>query len=345
MKKIRILSIDGGGIRGIIPGVILRYMETQLQRKGDSSKKIGDYFDFIAGTSTGGILACCYLMQKGTSGRAKYSAEEALDMYLKEGSAIFHQTFTHKLLSGFGFIDEKYNNFSLIDNLQSFFGEEMLQTFIKPCLITSYNITERNAHFFNSAEANDPIYNFKVKDVARATSAAPTYFEPASIESESGQKFSLIDGGMFANNPALCAYAEVRKIDFSKILNRPDKPKFPSAKDMMIVSLGTGSVEKPYYFKDFKDAGELKWLSPIIDILMSANAETVDYQLMQIYKTLKPRDQQDYYRLKPALGEALSDMDDATTNNIENLKQAGLLFINKNEIFLDEIIDKILEND
>lgn len=74
---------------------------------------------------------------------------------------------------------------------------------------------------------------------------------------------------MFANNPALCAYAEARKMDLSKILNQENKPNLPSAKDMIIVSSGTGSVENPFYYKDFKDAGELKWLSPIIDILMS----------------------------------------------------------------------------
>ena len=63
MKKIRILSLDGGGIRGVIPGVILSYLENKLQTKDKSNLKIGDYFDFIAGTSTGGILACAYLMR------------------------------------------------------------------------------------------------------------------------------------------------------------------------------------------------------------------------------------------------------------------------------------------
>jgi hypothetical protein len=109
--------------------------------------------------------------------------------------------------------------------------------------------------------------------------------------------------------------------------------------------LGTGTVKNPYYYKDFKNAGELKWLQPIIDILMSGNAETVDYQLMQMYKTLNVTDQQDYYRLEPSLREALPDMDVATPLNLENLRQAGLWFIDQNKPKLDEMIDKLLVND
>ncbi|MBC7628274.1 patatin-like phospholipase family protein, partial [Ferruginibacter sp.] len=74
MKKIRILSIDGGGVRGIIPGTILMELEKILQKMdNNSSSKLGDYFDMIAGTSTGGILSCLYLVP-GENGKAKYSA-------------------------------------------------------------------------------------------------------------------------------------------------------------------------------------------------------------------------------------------------------------------------------
>lgn len=343
MKKIRILSLDGGGIRGIIPGVILSYLERQLQLKDQSNLKIGDYFDFIAGTSTGGILACAYLM-RGNNNTARYGADDAVNLYLNEGNDIFHRTVFKKIFSAFGLLDEKYDVEDLEKNLAELFQETTLDSFIKPCLITSYEITARNAYFFTSAQANEPLYNFKVKDVARATSAAPTYFEPALIRSYAGQSFSLVDGGVFANNPALCAYAEVRKLKFSTLLNDSLKPDFPSAKNMMIVSVGTGTVKKPYHYKDFKNAGQLDWLQPILDILMSGNAETVDYQLRQMYKTLDDADKNDYYRLEPALREAASEMDLASETNLENLKQAGLWFVDKNKALLDEIVDKVLAN-
>lgn len=204
MKKVKVLSIDGGGIRGIIHRVILQYIEEQLQKKGDSIKKLGDFFDFIASTSTGSILACCYLMQEGSSGKAKYSSDKTLNMYLREDSEIFHQTFEHQLLSGFNFLDEKYNNEVLLKNLQYFFGETMLDKFIKLCLISSYEITARNTHFFNSAEAKNSLYNFKVKYEAKATSAAPTYFQPATIFSESGQQFTLIGWYVCQQPCSLC---------------------------------------------------------------------------------------------------------------------------------------------
>ena len=344
MKKIRILSLDGGGIRGIIPGTILCYLEKKLQHLDNSQLKIGDYFDFIAGTSTGGILACTYLLP-GNSGSAKLSAEEALSIYLKEGDEIFHSDMLSRLRSGFGLFDEKYEAMALEENLRKVFKDSMLSHFIKPCLITAYEITARNAYFFNSANArSDPMYDFRVTDVARSTSAAPTYFEPAKINSLSGQCFHLIDGGVFANNPSLCAYAEARKLKFSELLGRDDKPDQPSAKNMLIVSIGTGTVKKPYRFTDLKDVGQLGWIQPVIDILMTGNSETVDYQLGQMYKTLSGPNKNNYYRLEPPLREALTEMDIASSINLENLRQAGLWFINKNKETLDEIAEKILDN-
>lgn len=342
MKKICILSIDGGGIKGIIPGVILKYIEKQLQ-KDNKQQKIGDYFDLIAGTSTGGILACCYLMPT-VNKKAKYSAEDALALYLHDGNKIFHNPLHSKISRGFGLWDEKYNVAALEDYLKSFFGNETLHNFIKPCLITSYEITERKAHFFSSAYAQEEFNNFKVRDVARATSAAPTFFEPALIESLTGQQFALVDGGLFANNPALCAYAEARKINFSSVLNNPEKPDKPTAKDMIILSIGTGTVKTPYHYNDFKNAGELKWITPIIDILMSGNSETVNYQLHQMYKTLDSETAKNYYRLEPALREADAHMDNAHGNNISNLYQAGLWYVDKNKELLDELVDKLLVN-
>ncbi len=344
MKKIRILSLDGGGIRGIIPGAILGYLEKKLQLLVNSQLKIGDYFDFIAGTSTGGILACTYLLPN-SSGTSKFSAGEALDIYLKEGREIFHSDLLSKFRSGFGLFDEKYGADSLEENLLKVFENKLLSHFTKPCLIPAYEITGRNAYFFNSADArSDPMYDFRVTDVARATSAAPTYFEPAKIQSRSGQTFHLIDGGVFANNPTLCAYAEARKLKFSELLGRDDRPDLPSAKNMLIVSVGTGTVKRPYHFSELKDAGQLTWIQPVIDILMSGNSETVDYQLKQMYSTLSGPHKNDYYRLEPPLREALSEMDIAASINLENLRQAGLWFVNKNKKTLDEIVKKILDS-
>lgn len=189
-----------------------------------------------------------------------------------------------------------------------------------------------------------PTNNFLVRDICRATSAAPTYFSPAKIKSVYGQYFSLIDGGLFANNPALCAYAEARKIPFAEVLKSHLKPNRPSVNDMMIVSVGTGSETKPYPYKNLENAGKIKWISPVIDILMSSNAETVDYQLSQMFQTLGNRNQKNYYRLNPSLKNASPEMDNVKQDNLDALIQAGLSYVNENKETLNQIVQKLIKN-
>ena len=342
-KKIRILSLDGGGIRGIITCVILKYIEEQLQKLDNPTAKIGDYFDLIAGTSTGGILASILLFPDENK-KAKFSVEAALDLYAKRGESIFNVNFWQRLINPFGLFNEKISEQSLEKQLDEVFGSLQIKDFIKPSLITSYDIFQRRAKFFTSHDATSDLENFYVKDVCRATSAAPTYFEPAQIKSSYGQEFTLIDGGVYANNPAMCAYAEARKIEFSKILANVQKPDFPDINDMIIVSVGTGEVLKPYTFKQFQNAGKVKWIQPLIDILLSANVETTDYHVKKMYETLGPRNEKNYYRLMPQLKNASSDMDDVSDKNIYELIQAGMAYIDQNKAELNEIAKKLIKN-
>ncbi len=342
-KKIRILSLDGGGIRGIISCVILKYIEEQLQYQDNANSKIGDYFDFIAGTSTGGLITALLLFPDSEK-RAKFSVEEALNLYAKKGEDIFNVPFFQHLLNPFGLLKEKISDKNLEEQLEEIFGNLELKNLIKPCLITSYDITARRAQFFTSHDAENPIKNFYVKDVCRATSAAPTFFEPALISSFYEQQYTLIDGGVYANNPALCAYAEARKINFSTLLNDINKPDCPSIKDMIMVSIGTGTVLKPYYYNDLDNAGKLKWITPLIDILLSSNVETVDYQVQKMFETLGVKNSQNYHRIKPDLKKASPEMDETSKENVFNLIQAGLSYINDNEAKLNEIVKKLIKN-
>lgn len=342
-NKIRILSLDGGGIRGIITCVILKYIEEQLQKLDNPTAKIGDYFDLVAGTSTGGILASILLFPDQNK-KAKYSVETALDLYAKKGETIFNVTFWQHVINPFGLFNEKISQKALEKQLNEVFGDLQIKDFIKPSLITSYDIFQRKAKFFTSLEAVSNLENFYVKDVCRATSAAPTYFEPAQIKSLYGQEFTLIDGGVYANNPAMCAYAEARKIEFSKVTNNPTKPDFPDINDMIIVSVGTGEVLKPYTHTQFKNAGKVKWIQPLIDILLSANVETTDYHVKKMYETLGPRNEKNYYRLMPQLKNASSEMDDVSDKNIYELIQAGFAYVDQNKQELTEIAKKLIKN-
>ena len=337
-KLTRILSIDGGGIRGIIPGQILVALEKKLQQLDNNPKgKIADYFDMIAGTSTGGILACIYLSpEKAGSKKPRFSAKEAVDLYLERGDEIFDISFWHKIKSAGGVMDEKYAADELEDALNDYMGELKLSELIKPCLVSSYDIKRRKAHFFTQHDANTNEHNYLVKEVARATSAAPTYFEVAKIKSLSNVTYPLIDGGVFVNNPTLCAYAEARKLKFDKFRQKP------SAKNMLIFSLGTGTTSKPYYYQDAKDWGMVQWIKPIIDIMMSGVAETVVYQLKQIYDAVGTPEQ--YLRISPELGNANADMDDASMENLKALKVAGEKSAIKHDKDLTKLAEKLIEN-
>lgn len=326
MSKLRILSIDGGGIRGILPGRLLCYIEEKLQQESNNpGARIADFFDLIAGTSTGGILTCIYLLP-GEGGRPRFSAREAVDLYLKKGNLIFDPN----RWSVRGVLDERFHARPLEDLLQGYMNEAKLSDLLRPCLIPAYDIERRKAHFFTSIEAKRrSTHDFYLRDVARATSAAPTYFEPEELKSLYGNTHALVDGGVFANNPALCAYSEARTHDFGHI----DKP---TAKDMVLISLGTGTVTTPYPFGKAKDWGVIGWIQPLIDIMMSGNSETVDYQLRQIFNAAGAAGQ--YKRIQPDLYEADSDMSNASPENLGALDEAGVNNVEKFQDELDAIV-------
>lgn len=316
-KLTRILSIDGGGIRGIIPGVVLCALEKKLQKICNNPEtRLADHFDLMAGTSTGGILSSCYLLG-GKNNRPKYTAEEIVDLYFKNGEEIFERSFFQKIRSVGGVLDEKYPSKGLKKALNEYMGQQKLSELLKPSLITAYDIERRKAHFFTQQDAHKKGNDFFVKDVALSTAAAPTYFECAYIKDDLNRDYALIDGGVFANNPTLCAYAEARKI-----FKKPTTSKAVTAENMLILSIGTGNDKLSYPYHKAKNWGQAEWIMPVIDIMMSGVAETVDYQVRQIYDAIeKPNN---YLRVDAPLPNSVNhDMDDASKKNMKALRQQG----------------------
>ena len=174
-KLTRILSIDGGGIRGIIPGQILIALEEKLQvMDNNPDARISEYFDLFAGTSTGGILTCIYLCpSEKNKKKARYTAREAVNLYMERGDEIFDISFFQKLKSVGGVADEKYDEKELEEALDDYIGDLQVKDLLKPSLISAYDIKNRKAHFFKSHRAkSDPGYNFPLREAARATSRA-----------------------------------------------------------------------------------------------------------------------------------------------------------------------------
>ena len=151
-----------------------------------------------------------------------------------------------------------------------------------------------------------PTYDFPMRQVARATSAAPTFFEPVKIPAEGPTGYyALVDGGLYANNPALCALVEARSL-FG------DEP-------LLVVSLGTGALTRPIVYEDARHWGLARWAKPVLDIAFDGVSSTVDYQLQRMLRH-QAGEQQRYYRFQPILDPGLTDMDDTSPRNIRRLK-------------------------
>jgi uncharacterized protein len=317
-KIVKILSIDGGGIRGILPATFLSILEEKLREKsGNENLRLAECFDFIAGTSTGGLLTCMYLTPDDNNALLpKYTARQALEFYFGYGDSAF----TPNKQEGF----HKYSPAGLEEGLTRFFGNLKLGQLIKPCCITAYDMIQCEPYLFFSHRAiSDPRADYYIKDVARSTSALPGIFPPATIFSLSDRKRTFIDGSIFAYNPALQAYIRAKSI-------------FPNAENFMLLSLGTGLPATAYTPAQLEDTSEKNWARLLADIAFSAHSDMVHYQLDEIFLN-KPGSK--YIRLQPSLHGLNKEMDNVSHENVLALYKAGLEFVSSNEKTLTEIVN------
>jgi len=315
----KILSIDGGGIRGIIPAMILEEIE---KKTGEPAAKL---FDLIAGTSTGGLLALGLTVDDG-KGQPKYSASDLVKLYTNKGKEIFHRDTWHKIKSLGNLRDEKYLNGGLNKLLKEYFGNSRLKDSLTEVIITSYETERRIPWIFKSIHAKNPKmenYDFDMVDVALATSAAPTYFEPHKVQYKDNNYLSLIDGGIYANNPAMCAY-----VDAKSVFNRKDE-------EIKMLSLGTGQLTRRLYHKDIKDLGLVGWAQPVLSCVFDGVSDTVDYQLSKILSD------NNYFRLQAELKDENDDMDNAKKENIRVLQLTAEDIIHKNKKRIEKIVEEI----
>ncbi|WP_417911346.1 patatin-like phospholipase family protein [Candidatus Electronema sp. PJ] len=347
MDKYTILSIDGGGIKGLIPAAVLVELEKMIQKERGDKCKIGECFDFIAGTSTGGILACLLLMPDlKNPGCARFSAVDAQELYLNHGDEIFDRSVWQIIATGGGLADTKYDAKTLEHVLKKYFKETTLKELIRPCLITGYDVRKYRPVFFTKHDADlNEESNFLVRDVARSTSAAPTYFEPACPESldDIPNATPVIDGGVFANNPTACAYVEA--LTKGRGLGKGVCPE-----EIVILSLGTGRKAETITLKQCRDWGIAGWARPLINIFMEGVAQTVDYQMHSVFASLeqrtcgdnagnKPENPKNYLRIDGEFGDykknldidgLVPTMDCATKDNMRRLCFFGKQLVENN---------------
>ena len=147
-------------------------------------------------------------------------------------------------------------------------------------------------------------------DVARATAAAPTFFEPARVDGR-----ALIDGGVFAANPSLVAYVDALRAGEEVTL---------------LASLGTGTGTEPIPYERARWWGQLEWARPLVGVVFDGIAETTEFSLDTL---LGPT----YVRLAPTLDEAQDDLDDASPENLAALRRAAERLIAERSAEIDRL--------
>ncbi|MBZ0284648.1 MAG: patatin-like phospholipase family protein [Anaerolineae bacterium] len=322
-RIVRILSIDGGGIRGLIPAMVMAEIE---KRTGRHTTEL---FDIIAGTSTGGVLALG-IVKPDADGNPAFSAADGIKLYEEEGGAIFDLPMFQRIRSGGSLSDAKYPSDGVESVLKKHFGDIELKQALRDVIITSYEIERNIPWFFRSARAKtDPAYNFPMWQVARSTSAAPTFFEPSKLDVEGLEDYyALVDGAVFANNPTMCAYVDA-------------KTRYQDSEGVLIVSLGTGELMKRAHYDEAKDWGLIGWVRPIINILMHGVSQTVDYQMKQLLPDIEGGMRQ-YYRFQTKLTEDTSEMDDTRPETMRSLKLLAEELIHERSADIDRLCGDLL---
>ncbi|KAL1552521.1 patatin-like protein 1 [Salvia divinorum] len=337
-RLITILSIDGGGIRGIIPAKILEFLESELQRLDGEDARIVDYFDVIAGTSTGGLMTTM-LAAPDANNRPLYAARDIAPFYVNNGPRIFPQP-----LGSFGSTlaqlgGPKYDGKYLHQLLRDGLGQSRLHDTLTDVVIPTFDIKLMQPTIFSSYEVkNSPFMDALLSDICIGTSAAPTFFPAHHFTNTdaSGQSwdFNLIDGGVAANNPTLVAIREAMK---ETMRNFPDFfPVQPLNFDkLLVISLGTGSdkEEQKYTAEQAAKWGIFSWLvqgnsSPVIDIYNQSSKDMVDYFLQVVFQSLQSED--NYLRVHDeTLTGTASSIDVTTQANMDELVRIGENLLNK----------------
>lgn len=259
MSKYRILSFDGGGIRGLLSAVILEQLDKRVSGWRDK-------VNLIAGTSTGGIIAL---------GLAKgLSPLKLRQLYYDKSPKIFKDSFFDDLRDLGSWIGAEYGNRNLRKELRKIFGDTLLRDLKKRVLVPSFDLDNEDEDktkrcwkpkFFHNFPGRDSDGGESVVKVAMYTSAAPTYFP--SVD-------GYIDGGVIANNPAIAALTQVLD-KRARIRSRP------SIDEIVLLSVGTGRALSKIKGKRH-NWGKAQWVQPLISLMLEGSMGVVDYQCKRL---------------------------------------------------------------
>ncbi|XP_020586687.1 patatin-like protein 2 isoform X2 [Phalaenopsis equestris] len=314
-------------------------MEEELD--GEEAR-IADYFDVIAGTSTGGLVTTMLTAPNKTN-RPIFSARDINDFYLKHSPKIFPQKrlglfrYTRSFFTAIS--GPKYDGKYLHSLLKDILGDTKLHQTLTNVVIPTFDIKLLQPIIFSSFQGNSaPLKDAYLSDICIGTSAAPTYLPAHYFETKDSngntRSFNLIDGGLAANNPTLLAMNLVSKNIFQEGQDYfPIKPVEYSK--FLVLSLGTGAAKAEEYYsaRDAAKWGVFGWLfnnggKPIIDIYSQSSTDMADIMTSIFFKT--QNSEQNYLRIQDdTLMGNTSSVDISTEENLKELVKIGENLIQK----------------
>jgi patatin-like phospholipase/acyl hydrolase len=311
-KPYHVLSIDGGGVRGIIPATILAEIEKRCQRPSC------ELFELIAGTSTGGIIATALVCPADDGKQPKFSAQFIATGYEKMATKIFYRSDEWIAKTLDGYTGPKYPTDGIDQISKEFFGDIKIGQALTDLAVVSYEKTEAIPYVFQKTQ------EVLMRDVIQATCAAPTYFSCKQLTLQS-KLYSFVDGGMCANNPAEIAYGIAKK-------------SFSSRNCGLFLSLGTGQYKVKIPVDKGTDWGALDWVfkGKIIDTLFDGPSEATS---LGVKNTIS--DDSTYFRFQSEISDEHSRLDDTSRANLDYLKQKATAMIEEKDEDLRKICNKL----
>ena len=339
--RFRILAFDGGGIRGLISVLVLAEIEKRLERRLGKRTPITDHFHLFAGTSTGGLITLALTSPAGVT------AAQLASFYTEDGPRIFHRGLTRDLTTLWGWTGPKYSAEPLRRAIEHRLGGSRLAEARRDLLVTSYDMHGAEPHFFKRWRAlESEERNPAIVDAALATSAAPTYFPSHGLG-----EMALVDGGVFANDPAVAAIAEA-------LGRASDEPAQLEPEDLFMVSIGTGEFETGHTQAQVRGWGKVGWVTagedpPILDAMLDGAADGADYWAHMLLNHAPgegvPSRREErgngprYYRLQVRLTGPVA-LDDASRETLDvTLPAAAERLIAERSGELDAIVELLAE--
>jgi len=335
-KKFKILSIDGGGIRGLIPAKILEELEVQLVKKHPGIK-LYEYFDLICGTSTGAILAIAIALGIPSKDIVKFYNDYAKVIFPKWYLKIIPQE-SRVLLA-----QTIYTNKKLRAVLKATYTEgnggvtPLLNDLKTNVCIPSFNGNLGEINVLKTKHHPDYIRDYKLPahEVALSSASAPVYFPPNSFNYEnqygSGSNINMIDGGVFANNPTLIG-----------ILEATDKLGYEFS-DIRVLSLGTGKgkhiIKKSWMPKNF-----FYWFIPkprLLEITLDSQSQITEQYILFLQRTIGRNQKSfDYMRVQHDFGKDVIDLNVSKKYDLQRLESIGGELAKKNMKAIIDFLNK-----